>query len=128
MLCRNTPQANDLILCADDDARLWIGISALSGLSAIVTDLATGRKLYLNALEDADEWYIVMPELVVGHMYLFQLGIGVNPVEFYPYVMGGYSITSGTEKVDGVNATVLKFYEPTGETYYTSNDQFLVVP
>ena len=109
----------------DEDARLWIGTSATNGLSVVATDLATGRKTYLDAAEDTNEWYVVMPELIVGHSYQFELCIGVTPIQFYPYVLTAGVPVADTTLVDAVVATVEKYYEPTGDTYYTSNDQFL---
>lgn len=92
------------------------------------TDLATGRHIFIEATEDTDEWWVTMPDLVIGHAYLIQLTIGVNPVEFYPYVLTAGTFVSDTTLRNGAIATVTKFWEPGGETYYTSNDQYLNIP
>ena len=128
MLCDNNPTGHDLILCSDEDARLWIGTSALNGLSALFTDLATGRVITIDAVEDTNEWYVIFPELVVGHAYLIQLAIGITPVQFYPYVLTAGAYVADTTLVDGVAATVVKVWEVSGDTYYTSNDQHLSIP
>lgn len=127
MLCDNTPQANDLILCTDEDARLWIGTSALNGLSALFTDLATGRRIFIEATDDTNEWWVPMPDLVIGHAYLIQLTIGVNPVQFYPYVLTNGAFVADATLRDGAIATVSKVWEPGGDTYYTSSDQYLTI-
>lgn len=104
---------------------MWIGTSALSGLSALFTDLATGRIITVDAVEDANEWYVIFPELVIGHAYLIHLTIGITPVQFYPYVLTAGAYVADTTLVDGVAATVVKVWEADGDTYYTSNDQYL---
>lgn len=106
---------------------MWIGTSALSGLSALFTDLATGRVITVDATEDTDEWHVIFPELVIGHAYLIQLTIGITPVQFYPYVLTGGSYVADTILVDGVVATPVKVWEADGDTYYTSNDQHLSI-
>ena len=93
-----------------------------------MTDLATGRVDTVDAVEDTNEWYIVFPELVVGHAYLFQLTIGITPVQFYPYVLTAGAYVADTTLVDGVAATVVKVWEVDGNTYYTNGDQHLSVP
>ena len=107
---------------------MWIGTSALNGLSALFTDLATGRVITIDAVEDTNEWYVIFPELVVGHAYLIQLAIGITPVQFYPYVLTAGAYVADTTLVDGVAATVVKVCEVSGDTYYTSNDQHLSIP
>lgn len=97
-------------------------------MNALVTDLATGRVITLDAVEDTDEWYVIFPELIIGHAYLFQLAVGLVPVQFYPYVLTNGALVADTTLVDGVIATVVKVWEVDGDTYYTSNDQYLSIP
>lgn len=82
----------------------------------------------IEAVEDTNEWYIVFPALIIGHAYLFQLTIGINPVQFYPYVMTAGAFVADTTLVDGVVATPIKVWEVDGDTYYTAYDQHLVIP
>jgi hypothetical protein len=65
---------------------------------------------------------------VVGHAYLIQLTIGITPVQFYPYVLTNGAFVADTTLVDGVTATVVKVWGVDGDTYYTSNDQYLSIP
>lgn len=104
---------------------MWVGTSSLPALSVLVTDLATGRAVTIPATEDTDEWWIAFPELIIGHAYLFQLTVGINPVQFYPYVLASGVCTADTTLVDGVVATPVKVWEADGDTYYTSYDQCL---
>ena len=62
-----------------------------------------------------------VPELVVGHSYRVQLVTGlITPIRFYPYVLSGTTYVADTTLVDGVNITVVKVWEPNGDSYYTS--------
>ena len=129
MLCNDIPTGNDLLLCTEEDARLWIGSTSLAGLSVLFTDLATERKLIVTATEDSDEWWVPFPELVVGHSYRVQLVTGlITPIRFYPYVLSGTTYVADTTLVDGVNITVVKVWEPNGDSYYTTQDQYVSIP
>lgn len=117
----------------EEDARLWIGSSTVNGLSAVFTDLATGRVTIMRngieAFEDANEWYVVEPDFfIIGHAYKVELTVGVTPVQFYPYLFSAGTYTADTTLVDGVTFVVVKMWEPGGETYYTGADQYVSIP
>jgi hypothetical protein len=111
----------------EPDARLWIGSSDETGLRALFTDLATGRRIIIDATVEDGEWWAEMPLLVIGHTYRVELVTQtIVPVEFYPYVLTGTLPTSSTTLAAGVNVTVSKVWEADGDTYL-SPDQWLIV-
>ena len=118
MLCDNTPKGRDLLLCREEDARLWIGSSDEANLMVLFTDLATGRRTIVSATEEDDEWYCEPPELVVGHTYRVELvNQTVTPVDFTPYTFDGSTFALATEDVSAVNVDFVKVWESDGDTY-----------
>ena len=127
MLCDNTPKGRDLLLCREEDARLWIGSSAEANLMVLFTDLATGRRTIVSATEEDDEWYCEPPELVVGHTYRVELvNPTVTPVDFTPYTFDGSTFALATEDVSAVNVDFVKVWESNGDTYL-GPDQWLSI-
>ena len=126
MLCANQLRGNDLPLCFDEDARLWVGTSSLTGLRALFTDLATGRETLVYAIEDTDEWYIdALDFFIPGHTYTVQLvANATTPVDFYPYTFNGSTYEASTDTTGAVVFTVQKIYTTAGDSY-TSPDQYV---
>lgn len=126
MLCQDYPTALPLLLCTEPDARIYVGITTTPVTYVMVYSLATKRHTRYDAMMDSDGWYFEPDgEVIVGLVYLVRLFNEQAPVDFYPYVVSGYSIIPSTTINDGVFVTFDKMY--VDGVSYLGYDQFLTL-
>jgi hypothetical protein len=127
MLCSAQATAYPLRLCAEDDARIYIGQSDCINLVVQFTNLATGRIIHIDAQVDGDDHYIFASDLdiVQYHTYAVQLLNLGAPVPFTPYVMEGCDIEPATEQYNHVLVNFMGILVP-NSSYYSSTDQWLI--
>lgn len=126
MPCTNYPKAKPVALCVDDDARLYIGESLLSGLKARFTNLATGAVIELPVYRDGADVYI--EGLSVTNVLTFLVELTYNGVAtaFYPYELTGTNFVATTASYMGVYATFDVRVDNDYNTY-TTGDQWLSI-
>ena len=126
MLCSTIPPADPINLCAEDDARLWVGTTALVGIHARLQNLGSGHISIHSVTKQGNEAYIAMPDVAPG-FYLLQLTYGTgSPVMFTPYTLTGSSFVAAADSYLGVTLEIEGVKKADGSTY-TSNDQWVSI-
>lgn len=126
MPCTNYPKANPVSLCADEDARLYLGESLLSNLKARFTNLATGAIVELPTLRDGADVYVEGLTLTNTLTFLVELTYNGIPTAFYPYSLTGTNFVASTASQMGIYAT-FEVMRDADFNIYTSGDQWLSI-
>lgn len=126
MLCSDIPKAHPVNLCADDDARLWLGETLLTGMKARFQNLGSGHISIHDVQKESDEAWMEHPDLAPG-FYLVQLVYGTGaPIQFTPYVLNGDAFEAAQNSYFGVTVEIEQVKDQ-GNSTYTSNDQWLSI-
>lgn len=126
MLCSTIPKAAPINLCADDDARLWIGTTALVGVHARLQNLGSGHVSIHAVTKQGSEAWAAMPDVAPG-IYLLQLTYGTgSPVAFRPYTLSGSSFIPAADACLGAIIEIGSVKASDGSTY-TSDDQWVSI-
>lgn len=126
MPCTNYPKANPVALCVDDDARLYIGQSLLTGIKARFTNLATGAVIEVPVSRDGADVYVDGLTVTNELTFLVELTYNGIPTAFYPYTLTGTNFVATTTSYMGVYATFDVRVDGDFDTY-TTGGQWLSI-
>jgi hypothetical protein len=93
MICTAAVNCLPLLVCTEENARIYIGDSSLQPTHVRLRNMATGR-LTQYALQSDSDGYFFEPDgdIIPGHTYRVEVYNDGVPVSFEPYVTSGYSL------------------------------------